>query len=103
MRCDAGLLTLLQEGRSWGDINKEWERITGNKPASSTLPNRFNRLKANISTVEDCDIDQMKLSVVAVEVAIETEYKEAIAKKWARIAKHMRENGVENEYHVSCS
>ena len=28
-------------GQSWPNIRKEWEKVTGEKTGSSTLPNRY--------------------------------------------------------------
>lgn len=70
-------------------------------PGGSTLPNRLARIKAAIFVVPEADIEQLKLSVIDVEAAIEAEYKEALAKKWTRVAAHMKENGVSEIYTVS--
>jgi hypothetical protein len=43
----------------------------------------------------------MKASVKEVEAAMAAEYKEAMTKKWARVARHMKENGCEMDYVVS--
>jgi ADP-heptose:LPS heptosyltransferase len=70
-------------------------------PGTSTLPNRYPRVKAAIACVAAEDVQQMLKSVKAIDAAIEAEHKEVMAKKWTRVAKHMKENGVETEYVVS--
>ena len=81
-------------------INAEWARLTGHTPGSSTLPNRYNRLKANLSSVDPADNEKLKQAVRTVDAAIEAEHKDAIAKKWTRIAQQMQESGGVEEYSV---
>lgn len=38
----------MQAGKGWKEIGEEWERLTGQKAASTTLPNRFTRIKEHI-------------------------------------------------------
>lgn len=64
-------------------------------PGKSTLPNRYPRLKANLACVASDDVAQMMKSEVAISQQIEAEYKDALTKKWARIAKHMEDAGIQ--------
>ena len=91
-----------KRGESWGTINAEWERLTGNKPGKSTLPNRFPRLKANLACVAANDVAQMLKSEAEVNEQIEAEVKELWGKKWVRVGKHMEDAGTQN-YPVSYS
>jgi L-rhamnose mutarotase len=70
-------------------------------PGGSTLPNRLARIKAAIFVVPKADLEQLKISVLDVEAAIDTEYKDALAKKWTRVGAHMKANGVSENYSVS--
>jgi len=70
--------------------------MTGNKLGKSTLPNRYIRLKANLACVASDDIQQMLQSEAEITEKIEAEYKEALVKKWARVAKHMEDAGAQN-------
>lgn len=39
--CDKKLIDMYDAGKKWPEIRKEWEKLTGEKTASSTLPNRY--------------------------------------------------------------
>ena len=84
----------MQDGKSWGLIRAEWERLTGDKVGGSTLPNRYPRVLAAISSVEDEHLEQLKASHAAIEAAMKAEM-------WGRVSKHMKENGVETEYQAA--
>lgn len=44
------------EGKPWADIRATWKAMTGQDTASSTLPNRYNRLKANLMELKEGDV-----------------------------------------------
>jgi hypothetical protein len=91
---------LVQKGEPYSKINVEWERITGKKPGKSTLSGRYPRLKANLATVAPEHVAQLLALEVEVTHQIEAEYKDVLAKKWARISKRMEETGIQS-YPVS--
>lgn len=70
-----------------------WEMITGKKPAKSTLPNRYARLKANIEAVKEDDKPKLFEAKKTVEERFERE-------KWNQIAAAMKELGTD-DYTVS--
>ncbi|KAF2424467.1 hypothetical protein EJ08DRAFT_681861 [Tothia fuscella] len=90
---DQMLLSWKDEGKSWAVIKTEWERLTGNKPGGSTLPNRYARLKANLACVTPVDIPHMMSAETEAVEQIEAEIKELWAKKWARVGKIMEGKG----------
>ncbi|KIW00554.1 uncharacterized protein PV09_07909 [Verruconis gallopava] len=98
---DKMLVKFKEEGKPWSVINAEWEKMTGVKPGGSTLPNRYNRIKAAIACVAEADMEQLKASAAAIDDAIDAEHKDALCKKWARVAKHMKEHGVGTDYQPS--
>ena len=46
---DRKLLEMRDAGEGWRAIRKMWEETTGEPPGTSTLPNRYNRLKYDIT------------------------------------------------------
>lgn len=44
------------EGKPWADIRAAWKTMTNQETASSTLPNRYNRLKANLMELKEGDV-----------------------------------------------
>lgn len=44
------------ENKSWSDIRSFWMAMTGQETASSTLPNRYNRLKAVFMVLKEGDV-----------------------------------------------
>jgi len=79
--------------RSWPEIRTEWEKLTGDKTGSSTLPNRYNRLKTNFTVIKEEDNGKMLEAKKNVEEAFEKG-------KWAMIATAMEKLGGDS-YKVS--
>lgn len=48
------------QGKSWGDINAEYARITGKPVGRSTLTVRYGRLKASFVELKDGDVSIYK-------------------------------------------
>ena len=53
---DRMLVTLRDNGDNWAKIRKQWKEMTGLDTAASTLPVRYSRLKAIMTTLEDGDV-----------------------------------------------
>ena len=53
---DKMLVKMKEEGKSWAVIRDAWETMTGEKTKSSTLPNRYIRLKSNFMTLKEGDV-----------------------------------------------
>ena len=53
--CPRRTLTLIQKGKGWSDIGEEWFKITGQRPGSTTLPNRLTRIRENIGDFNNDD------------------------------------------------
>lgn len=53
---DRMLVTSRDNGENWAKIRKEWKEMTGLDTAASTLPVRYSRLKAIMTTLEDGDV-----------------------------------------------
>ncbi|KAI5287744.1 hypothetical protein KEM52_001440 [Ascosphaera acerosa] len=77
---DLTLLRMRDEGRPWCEVNAVWEHMTGEKPGRTTLPNRLVRLKANVTTVPEEDVQRLVDAVAAVDAELERE-------RYGRIAK----------------
>ena len=48
------------ENKPWAEIRKMWKVMTGQETASSTLPNRYNRLKANLMVLKEGDVSALR-------------------------------------------
>ena len=48
------------ENKPWAEIRKMWKVMTSQETASSTLPNRYNRLKANLMVLKDGDVSVLR-------------------------------------------
>ena len=58
---DRMLVTMRAEGKSWPEVRDAWTAKSGEKPGTSTLPNRFRRIAANLmwgkeNMVRDTDV-----------------------------------------------
>lgn len=76
--------TCYQSGSPWNIIKAKYAEITGNDYGHSTLPNRYERLKANFITVREED----NIIIIYAKREIETEDEST---KWARIAERVVE------------
>ncbi|EKG14130.1 hypothetical protein MPH_08703, partial [Macrophomina phaseolina MS6] len=82
------------QGKSWKDIAEVWKNATGVTPAKSSLPNRYARLRANITTMSEMDQNNLLTAKADVESAFE-------ASKWERISQRMQDPGTTKKYSVS--
>ena len=73
-------------GREWKDIRAKWEELTGEKTGTSTLPNRYGRLKSNFTVIKEEDHWKLMQAKEEVEKAFE-------AQKWGLIAKAVQGKG----------
>lgn len=87
------MVQMKDAGKGWKVINAMWEKETGDRPAKSTLPNRYSRLMANLTSIPEDD--QAKLA--EAKAFVEQDFAKT---KWERIGQRMRELGVENRYAV---
>ena len=53
---DKMLMKMKRKGCSWVEIRTAWEELTGERPAKSTLPNRYSRIKDNMTRLEPGDV-----------------------------------------------
>ena len=53
---DKMLMKMKRKGCSWVEIRTAWEELTGERPAPSTLPNRYSRIKDNMTRLEPGDV-----------------------------------------------
>ncbi|KAK8232984.1 hypothetical protein HDK77DRAFT_494529 [Phyllosticta capitalensis] len=88
---DRTMVQMKDAGKGWKEINAMWEKETGDRPAKSTLPNRYSRLMANLTSIPEDD--QAKLA--EAKAFVEQDFAKT---KWERIGQRMRELGVENRY-----
>ena len=53
---DRMLVTMKDDGKNWVEIRKKWTEVTGQETASSSLPNRYARIKSNTSLLKEGDV-----------------------------------------------
>ena len=53
---DKMLMKMKRKGCSWVEIRTAWEELTGERPAPSTLPNRYSRIKDHMTRLEPGDV-----------------------------------------------
>ena len=53
---DKMLMKMKDRGSGWLEIRKAWQELTGQWPAASTLPNRYNRIKDNLTHLKSGDV-----------------------------------------------
>ncbi len=53
---DKMLMKMKLRGCGWLEIRKAWEELTGEWPAASTLPNRYKRVKDNLTRLKSGDV-----------------------------------------------
>ncbi|KAI7025083.1 hypothetical protein KC332_g18311 [Hortaea werneckii] len=73
-------------GSSWSEIRTAWEKLTGEKTGSSTLPNRYVRLKSNFTVVQEEDLPRLLEAKRSVEEAFEKG-------KWGMVAEAVEKMG----------
>lgn len=87
------LLGWRDANKEWGPIRAEWQRLTGEVTAQSTLPNRYTRLKTNFAVLNEEDN--------AILVRAKREVEDAFqAQKWSLVARLLVQKGGSD--HVSC-
>lgn len=53
---DKMLVKMREKGCDWLEIRKAWQKLTGEWPAASTLPNRYKRVKDNLTRLKSGDV-----------------------------------------------
>lgn len=53
---DKMLVSMKDRGCDWKEIRLAWKELTGQMPALSTLPNRYNRIKTNLMRLKPGDV-----------------------------------------------
>lgn len=53
---DKMLVRMRDRGEEWGTIRPAWTEITGEDPSTSTLPNRYSRIKARMGHLQEGDV-----------------------------------------------
>lgn len=79
-------LTKPQEGKEWREIRRAYAALDGSQHGTSTLPNRYERLKTNFVLVRAED------NALIVEVKRDVEDKFAV-EKWGLIAEAVEGRG----------
>ncbi|SMR47882.1 unnamed protein product [Zymoseptoria tritici ST99CH_3D1] len=90
--CDAAdqmLIEMREAGSDWNPIRAKWLELTGEKTATSTLPNRYSRLKSNFTILSPTDNGHL----LSAKRRVESSFAE---QKWDLIAKVVQELGGEN-------
>lgn len=60
---DRMLMEWKESGKGWKEIGLEWNRITGKPVGSSTLPNRYARLKAALVELKEGDVSLLRFAI----------------------------------------
>ncbi|KAI9878878.1 MAG: hypothetical protein M1830_010234 [Pleopsidium flavum] len=99
---DRMLVKMKDDGLGWAEIRAAWTKSTGESPGASTLPNRYNRLKANFIEFSQEDVSSYFM-IHGVELkswqeqrllAAKTEVEAKFAvEKWTKIADAMEASG----------
>ena len=53
---DKMMMKMKEKGCGWLEIRKAWQELTGEWPATSTLPNRYKRVKDNLTRLKPGDV-----------------------------------------------
>ena len=53
---DKLLVTMKENGDDWNTIREAWKAETGQEPAESSLPNRYNRIKVRLMQLKEGDV-----------------------------------------------
>lgn len=53
---DKMLMKMKEKGCDWLEIRKAWQELTGEWPAPSTLPNRYKRIRDNLTRMKSGDV-----------------------------------------------
>ena len=75
-----------EEGNEWSVIRAMWLEETGQEAAPSTLPNRYNRIKANLMVLGQGEHAVLMAAIAEVEKAQKAE-------KWGRVSAVMASRG----------
>lgn len=60
---DKMLMKMKEKGCDWLEIRKKWQELTGEWPATSTLPNRYQRIKNNLTRLKSGDVCMVSLGI----------------------------------------
>jgi len=82
------LIALRDAGKGWTEIRVEWEKMTGERTGNSTLPNRYSRLKSNLTIIKEEDNQKLLEAKQEVEATFEKD-------KWSMIAQNVAQRGGE--------
>ncbi|KAI9696772.1 MAG: hypothetical protein M1836_005134 [Candelina mexicana] len=85
---DKMLISMKDNGKSWAEIRKAWKEMTGEDTGNSTLPNRYNRLKANLASFKEEDEPKLLTAKAEVEKANELEF-------WGKVGVAMEAAGAD--------
>ncbi|KAI9786296.1 MAG: hypothetical protein M1835_003102 [Candelina submexicana] len=85
---DKMLISMKDNGKTWAEIRKAWKEMTGEDTGNSTLPNRYNRLKANLATFKEEDESKLLTAKAEVEKTNELEF-------WGKVGVAMEAAGAE--------
>jgi hypothetical protein len=61
---DKMMLTMKDEGKSWGEIREAWQAMTGETVGGSTLAGRYQRIKANFVSVSAEDVSAISILII---------------------------------------
>ncbi|CZT23646.1 uncharacterized protein RCC_09360 [Ramularia collo-cygni] len=85
---DKELITMREAGHEWKAIRARWAEMTGETTATSTLPNRYSRLKSNFTVIKEEDNGLLIAAKRDVEESFENQ-------KWNLISRVVAEKGGE--------
>lgn len=63
---DKMLMKMKRQGCGWLEIRKAWQELTGEWPAPSTLPNRYKRVKENLTRLESGDVRMLHFLLAVI-------------------------------------
>ncbi|KZZ87055.1 hypothetical protein AAP_06001 [Ascosphaera apis ARSEF 7405] len=74
------------EGKSWPEIRKAWDSMTGEVSGVDMIRKRYKKMKTNFAVVDERDVPQL----IEIKKEVETKFE---SEKWNRIAESLHAKG----------
>ncbi|KAK3075377.1 hypothetical protein LTR53_001382 [Teratosphaeriaceae sp. CCFEE 6253] len=88
---DKTILRLKKAGKNWDEIRQAYQKVTGERTGTSTIPNRYARLVGNLVAIRAEDHERLLQAKIEVENAYQKE-------KWGLVGLAMHKAGASEVY-----